>query len=76
MDAKKRLDFRDTAQAMLDRHGAAHSFRLLFLLKNSLLQQWEQEILRTREKPVAMSANWFLDSVAEALLLEVFEEKS
>lgn len=75
MDAKKSPVCQEAAQVLLERHGKAHSFRLLFLLKNSLLYQWENERLGFQDKKIALSANWFLDSVAETLILEVFGEK-
>lgn len=74
MDTKKRPDVREATQVLLDRHGKGDSFRILFLLKKSLLYQWEQDCLRIRDKPVAVAAYWFLDSISEDLLLEVFGE--
>lgn len=71
----KKVKFRETAQMLLERHGAAKSFKLLFFLKNSIFHYWEDEMLGEQIKKLMLSANWLLDDVAEALLLEVFGEE-
>lgn len=74
MSINKQAEFQETAKVLLERHGESRAFQLLFLLKNSILLLWENELLRKKDKEIAIVSNWFLDGVADAMLSEVFEE--
>jgi len=68
--------FSKTAKILIDRHGKFRAFEVLFFMKTTLVHYLAETDHDNEEKEMSHRVNWFLNSVSEALLIEVFGEEN